>query len=565
MPINQSFNSTTSYTIPADVATMQISLYGAGGGGEYVNPFNLASTPGQSGGSTSWLGITAFGGQGGGAAFGKGSPGGGGGVDFGGYPGGSGFIGASGSFYFGGTGVGSRGNGGNGTPGFFEYFSSSFHVFDNNTNSFIFTVTSSDISIDYLNPFASDQIFGIAPSNGKYYRVRFNQPYVDSSYTLEITFVSQQAAGGNTENGPYTINAIRNKSANGFDIWFQTGTGGNTYIRRFDVRTRGLKQGAQGRGGGAGGNANITLSRDQLISRGYSPGATYTLTVGSGGGGGGSDTTGGSNGFASLVMFIKPVVTLTTSKTFLITGQCARLTWSTTGDASSVTWLSGNVTNRNLSSFADVCPTVTTTYTVIASGAGGTSDPATVTIVVASPPTASISSGATLNYGEQHFISYTTQYANISVKITPFYRFKDLSTGNFFISQGTVVNLPTASNASEGQPGTIASNSAYPTSIPYDERGPYSVQYLIVATGSGGSASATSDTIIIIDESPENVIIPETEGVFKSQNPVFTPETEVLSQLIAINDVDVPVEIKSSSPIQVDINQSGNWRDLRSI
>lgn len=565
MPISQSFSNTTSYSIPEDVASMQIQLWGAGGGGEYVNPFNLASTPGASGGSTSWVGITAFGGQGGGASFGKGSLGNGGGVDFGGYPGGSGATGAIGSFYFGGTGVGSRGNGGNGTPGFFVYQSSSFHVFDNNTNSFIFTVTSNDISIDYLNPSAPDALFGIAPSNGKYYRVTFNQPYVDSNYSLEIPFVSQQSAGGQTEFPPYSVNAIRNKSASGFDIWFQNGKGANGYIRRFDITTTGLKSGAQGRGGGAGGYVNITVSRDQLISRGYTPGAAYTLTVGSGGGGGGSDTTGGAGGFASLVMFIQPRVTLSTSKTFLIIGQCAELTWSTTGDASQVTWLSGNVSNRNLTSNTTVCPTQTTTYTVIASGSGGTSPPATVTITVANPPTASISSPETINYGENAILSYITEYANVSVTITPFYTFRDLSTGNFFTSQGATINLPAAANASAGLPGTVASNSAYPFPVAYDERGPYSIQFLITAAGAGGQATATSTTTVIIDESPDNILIPETDGRFKSENPVFTPQTEVLSEFILVDGVDVPVEIKSSSPIQVNINHSGNWQDLRSI
>ncbi|MFO0000224.1 MAG: hypothetical protein ACK559_03775, partial [bacterium] len=112
---------------------------------------------------------------------------------------------------------------------------------------------------------------------------------------------------------------------------------------------------------------------------------------------------------------------------------------------------------------------------------------------------------------------------------------------------------------------SIVSNPSLPTNIPYNESGPFSVQYIIVAQGTGGEATATSTTQIIVDTMPENLMVPETDGRFKSENPVFTPQTEILSELLLLDGVDIPVEIKANAPIQVDINKQNNWKDLRSL
>ncbi len=46
---------------------------------------------------------------------------------------------------------------------------------------------------------------------------------------------------------------------------------------------------------------------------------------------------------------------------------------------------------------------------------------------------------------------------------------------------------------------------------------------------------------------------------------MFTPEVEVLSDLLLIDDIDIQVEIKANQPIQVDINQSGEWEEVREL
>ena len=60
--------------------------------------------------------------------------------------------------------------------------------------------------------------------------------------------------------------------------------------------------------------------------------------------------------------------------------------------------------------------------------------------------------------------------------------------------------------------------------------------------------------------------IPETEDLAKDQDPVFTtPDAEVLSQLLLVDDIDIPVEIKSNLPIEVQINDAGGFKKVREL
>ena len=87
----------------------------------------------------------------------------------------------------------------------------------------------------------------------------------------------------------------------------------------------------------------------------------------------------------------------------------------------------------------------------------------------------------------------------------------------------------------------------------------------MTASGGGGQVTLSKTVEVLIDITPTNIIIPETEDKFKNQDPVFAPETEILSELLLIDDIDIPVEIKSNFPIQVDINGDGTWRNVRQI
>ena len=266
----------------------------------------------------------------------------------------------------------------------------------------------------------------------------------------------------------------------------------------------------------------------------------------------------GSTGRAVTVqVLIPPIITLSLNPTSIISGQCSTLSWYTVGDASTIEWTGNAINNLNLTSSATVCPTVTTTYTARVYGEGG-EDTKSITLPVYQVPTVSLSVPNTLNYGQQGTISYSSSYANSSINVTPVYQYTDgLVTGN-------VISLTAASSAESGQTGVNVSGT-FATTIPYTTKGPKSVTYGVVANGSGGTASAQATITINIDETPQNIIVPETDDVYKDQDPVITPDVTVVSSILEVDDVDIPVEIKASRPIQVDINDQGNWLNLRQL
>lgn len=573
MPSTTNISTSQNFNIPSDVYSMTVRLWGAGGGGEFVNTAaTQTATAGSSGESTSYIGLVAGGGQGGGIG-GKGQGGSGGSasqsynwtanqsavV--------SSFSGNSGGLSAGGTGLTlnslQKGGGGSGTLGAASYTSNVFHVFNNETNQNIVTQNSPDLTVSFENPGAPDGLSCSPSYSSKHYRILFNVPFVDSSYGISVFSICQQAAAGGT-NTPYSSGGILGKSSGEFRIWFCNGNSKNTYIRCFSFTASGIKSGATGRGGGSGAAIQTTLTRQMLQGSGtYAPGTTHTVTIGGGGSSGGNSANPGSNGYAQIYLIIVPKVTLTASSYGIVVGQSVTLTWSTSGDADSITWTAGGLTNNNLTSSATVSPQQTTTYTAVATGLGGSSDPATVTIVVYQVPTASITVPESLEYGQDAVISYTTKYANTSITLTPYYTYLNSSTE----IAGDPINLPAANSAENGKPDsqTVRSNNSLTVSIPYNDFGPTLVRYVLVANGSGGSVTVTDSTEIIIDQTPDNIVVPEKEDAFKSQDPVFSPETEILSELLLVDDIDIPVEIKSNAPIQVDINGQGNWTDVRQL
>jgi len=568
MPQLASFTNTQNYTIPQDVFSMRIRIYGAGGGGEFINnDFALTSTAGSSGGSSSFLGLVAGGGQGGGIGGKNGGGGGGGtsisynwsnlGASISTVNGSSGGLSSGGS---GGNIAGVTRNGGNGTPGQVSYTSSVSHVFNNETNVTLFSSSSPDLSVSINNQGSPDGTPCGMPSSGKNYGVSFNVPFVDSSYSVSVFGICQQAAAGGTAGAPYSVDGIGYKSANGFTIWFTTGSCKNTYIRCFSFTATGLKVGARGKGGGGGAALETTLTKDMLLASGgtYAPGTTHTATVGGGGSKGGNTASDGASGLIDLYLLIIPRISLTATRTAITAGESTTLSWSTTGDASSITWSSGGLTNGNLTSNATVSPSVSTTYTATASGLGGTSPEASIRISVYQRPTATLTAPSSLLYNQQGIISYDTNYANVSITITPTYSYDNGTV------TGTPVSINPASSAESGA-GTVVAGS-FTSAIPYNNYGPRTAQYSLRVVGSGGEFSApVTTTTIIIDETPENINVPETEDAFKNQDPVNAPDYEVTSNYLQVLDIDIPVEIKSSAPIKVDKNRQENWEDLRSL
>lgn len=538
-------------------------MWGAGGGGEDVSD-SFVRTYGGDGGDTQLLGLIAYGGDGGRTP--GGGSGGGAGTTFNWASLGVGVStanGSNGSTPTAGNGAliaGSRyGNGGAGDPGTTTYISNLYHVFDNDSNYHIVTQNSPDLSVSYENPWAPDGI-SCSPNYGtKHYRIRFNNAFTSSTYNINVYGICQQAAGGGVA-PPYYVAGILDKTSSGFRIWFCNGRAKNGYVRCFSFQATGTKAGAQGMGGGGAGACSASFTRQALINSGtYAPGTQHTAIVGQGGTGGyGAGTAGRIN----IYMLIVPTVTLSVNNTSIIIGGCVTLSWQTTGDADSITWVSGNVNNGLLTSSETVCPQETTTYTIQAYGAGGYSDPASVTVYVFYVATASIDGPDEINYGDQLFISFDTQYADISIVLTPLYYYVDGTS-----SAGSPINITPATTAESGRPNseTVVSSSAYQIPVTWNTIGPERIEVQIVAQGRGGSASDIVSIDVKIDRTPDNLIIPEKEDAFKEEDPVVTPETDILSELLYIDDIDIPVEVKSNYPLKVDLNQEGIWRDLREI
>ena len=249
----------------------------------------------------------------------------------------------------------------------------------------------------------------------------------------------------------------------------------------------------------------------------------------------------------------------------IITGNCTTLDWYVTGDADQIIWTQGNINNGNLTSNSTVCPGDTTTYCAKATGIAGDSPETCITVTVAQFPTCSIDSPATTTYGQSTFdVEYETQYANGTIQIVPEYVYLDGTT-----SVGTAIDITPATSAELG--GTQGSTDRDGTidwvtiGVPWNNFGPYLINWTISVTGTGGTAQDSTTTSVIIDQTPDNFVIPESKDKFKEQEPVETPETEVLSELLLVDGIDIPVEIKANYPLLVDKNLEDNWQGVREL
>lgn len=300
---------------------------------------------------------------------------------------------------------------------------------------------------------------------------------------------------------------------------------------------------------GGGLNQSVGVNSSLVVTPTFT--TTYTLTVN---GPGGTTTTAN----VTIIVYQPPILTFTLDRNPIIRGESTILRWNTTGDASTITWSSGGIVNGNLTSNATVSPTQNTTYSATVSGLGG-SNSKSITLIVYQPPTATITVPNSLLYSGQGTIQYTSTYSNSSLTIVPTYQY-DVDGA----VTGTTINLTKPTSAEFGV-GTTSVSGSITTAIPYNTRGPRSATYLITAVGSGGTATASATITIIIDETPNNVLVPDTEDVYKDQDPLVTPDATVTSEVITVSDIDIPVEVKSDHPIQVDINNENIWRNLRQI
>lgn len=261
----------------------------------------------------------------------------------------------------------------------------------------------------------------------------------------------------------------------------------------------------------------------------------------------------------TVTVYQKPVVNLYTTvpNDTIIQGQSIRLYWTTTGDADTLN-IDNGVGQSNLNSNALVTPTVSTLYTAVASGLGGVgSDSLYVTVL--QPPTISASGPISIDWQDNIIISVNATNVPGGITVTPTYTWVDGTT-----SVQPTVSLPNSS-------GDEIDIQAYSFSVSYDGElplplGPRSVFLYFVANGYGGLQANTSFSVnVVIDETPNVIDIPESEDTFKDEAPVITPDSEVTTQQILIEDIDIPVEVKADYPIQIEIDNDDTWRDVRQI
>lgn len=250
----------------------------------------------------------------------------------------------------------------------------------------------------------------------------------------------------------------------------------------------------------------------------------------------------------TLTVYQPVVANLTVDSTTIARGEGTVLRWDVQGDASTADIQPG-IGSTNLNSFQNISPTVTTTYTLSASGLGG-SDSDQVTVTVLQPPSVSISGPTNVNYTDSITISYDQTLCE-----------------EVFELQVSTVDLDN-NNTSEtiNLGASAAANSTYTYTPTYTDRGPFRVFLTLFGRATGGLTD--SDTISVginIDQTPDAISIPESEDKIKDESPVITPDVEITTEQIVVEDIDIPVKIKADRPIQVEIDNDGIYRDVEQI
>jgi hypothetical protein len=319
-----------------------------------------------------------------------------------------------------------------------------------------------------------------------------------------------------------------------------------------------------------------------------------------------------------------PTVTFSLDSSSICRGSSATLTWSANFvNSVSINQGIGSVTASGTRS---VSPTSTTTYTITATGLGGTVT-RIVTLTVYQPTTTNLSLDAlTIIRGQSTTLRWVTTgdatsatidqgigavniNGNRSISPSETSRYTVYVTGictnssdfvTLTVYQPPTVEIIGPDNLDYGQQGTLSYEAtdadislivtpsyAYKgfsvtgtvinlpigasedgqitTQIPYNDFGPFNVTYVIVATGNGGQETKQITIPINVDETPDNFLVPESEDLLKDQAPIYTPDAIVTSYEIVISDIDIPVEVKSDKPILIDVNSQEDWKPIREL
>jgi phosphatidylethanolamine-binding protein (PEBP) family uncharacterized protein len=151
-------------------------------------------------------------------------------------------------------GAGGRGGNKGDAPQTSIRTASLYHVFNNSSDQTLDNLSTGGIRVEVVNPYGPDGLklngdvtTSTALSLAKHYRIIFDNPYLNTNYTILITNLSEYTAGGGY--GKPIVEGIAYKETGGFRVWFKrtvapgSGKDANTYIRSFFVQTEGDSSG----------------------------------------------------------------------------------------------------------------------------------------------------------------------------------------------------------------------------------------------------------------------------------------------------------------------------------
>ena len=277
---------------------------------------------------------------------------------------------------------------------------------------------------------------------------------------------------------------------------------------------------------------------------------------------------GGTTTKSVTVTVYQPVgVNIFASPNPISVGQISTLSWDVSGDADTAS-IDQGIGEVLFNSTTQVSPSTSTTYTLTASGPGG-SDSQAVTVAVCQTPELTVSFPTQIQFGLDFTADIVYRYASGGVVIDIEYQ---SAYGVLDTEQRTIEGTDSDDS---GTSITEVFNSAIPWDITGDDAGPALITYTIRALQStpcsGETVVGPFTSTVVIDKLADNINIPDSLNQLPAADPVVSPDEDtVLSDPIEITDIDINVEIKSDKPIQVrfdeaDPNIESSWKSLRQI
>lgn len=130
-----------------------------------------------------------------------------------------------------------------------------YHVFNNASDQSLQNISTGGISVSPINASGPDGLklngdvtSSTALYSAKHYKITFDNPYLDTNYTILVTNIGDYTGGGGY--GKPVVEGISDKRTDGFRVWFKRtsaprprGLDANTYIRSCLIQTEGKSSG----------------------------------------------------------------------------------------------------------------------------------------------------------------------------------------------------------------------------------------------------------------------------------------------------------------------------------